>query len=55
MRLCIRESMPNDSSGVSKLPGDSSDGHAIAMGPPNCAIVIHGNHVLSLRAGERSM
>jgi hypothetical protein len=52
-RMC--ESMSNDAARVSELPGDLSDGQAIAMSPPNSPIVIHGNHVLSLRAGERSM
>ena len=55
VRFCMCESMPNDSARVSELPGDLSNGHTIAMSPPNCSVVIHGYHVLSLRAGERSM
>jgi hypothetical protein len=47
--------MANGSSGVSELPGDLSDGQTIAPRPPNRAVVIHGNHVLGLRVGDRSL
>jgi len=47
--------MPYCSSGVSELSGDLPDGQTIAQGSPNRAIIIHGNHVLILRAGDRSM
>jgi hypothetical protein len=55
MWVGMHEGMPDSSSGVFELPGDLSDGHAIAPRPPNCAIIIHGNHVLSLRVGDCSM
>ena len=51
----MRESMPDGFSGVSELPGDLSDGQTIAPRPPNRAVVVHGNHVLGLRVGDRSM
>jgi hypothetical protein len=55
MGVGMHESMPYCSSGVSELSGDLSDGQAIAPGPPNRAVIIHGYHVLILRAGARSM
>jgi hypothetical protein len=55
MWVRMHERMPDGFSGVSELPGDLPDGHAIAPRPPNRAVVIHGNHVLDLRAGDRSM
>src|SRR5512135_2730345 len=42
----ILEGMPDGPSGVPELAGDLSDGHAIASGPANRAIIVHGNHVL---------
>jgi hypothetical protein len=55
MGVRMHEGMTNGFSGVSELPGDLSDGHPIAPRPPNRAIIIHGHHVLILRAGDRSM
>jgi hypothetical protein len=55
MWVRMHEGMPHGSSGVFKLPGDLSDGHAIAPRPSNRTVIIHGNHVLSLRVGDRSM
>ena len=47
--LGMLEDMPDGLSGVSELPGDLSDGHAIASRPPNRAVVVHRKHVLGLR------
>jgi hypothetical protein len=55
MRVRMHESMPHGPSRVSELTGDLPDGQTIAQGSPNRAIIIHGNHVLILRAGDRSM
>jgi hypothetical protein len=52
MGVGMHEGMPDGPSGVSELAGDLPDGQAIAMSPPNRAIVIHGHHVLALRVGE---
>ena len=52
MGVRMREGMPDGPSGVTKLPGDLPNGHAIAISPSNRAIVVHGNHILALRAGE---
>src|SRR6185437_13385968 len=54
MRVGMHEGMPDGPAGVSELAGDLPDGQAIAMSPPNRAIVVHGHHVLTLRAGETS-
>src|SRR5258708_39279979 len=51
-RFGMIESMPNGFSRVSELSGNLSDGHAIAPGPPNRAVVIHRQHFLCLRASE---
>jgi hypothetical protein len=48
----MHEGMPDGSSRVTELPGDLPDGHAIAISSPNRAIVVHGNHILALRAGK---
>jgi hypothetical protein len=55
MGVGMHERMPDGLPGVSELAGDLPDGHAIAPGPPNRSIIIHGHHVLALRAGERSV
>src|SRR5205823_4825753 len=55
MGVRMHESMPDGFAGVTELPGDLMDGHAIAPRPPNRAVVIHGNHVLGLRVGDRSV
>jgi hypothetical protein len=55
MGVRMLESMPDDSSGVSELSGDLSDGRAIAPRPSNRAVVVHGHHVLGLRVGDRSV
>ena len=52
MGVRMHEGMPDGSSRVTELPGDLPDGHAIAISPPNRAVVVHGNHILALRAGE---
>ena len=49
------EGMPDGLAGVPELPGDLSDGHAIASSPPDRAIVVHREHVLGLRMGDRSL
>ena len=49
------EDMPDGLACVSELPGDLSDGHAIATSPPNRAVVVHREHVLGLREGDRSL
>ena len=51
MGVGLHEGMPEGPSGVSELAGDLPDGHAIAMGPPNRAVIVHGHHVLALRVG----
>ena len=55
MRFRMRQGMPDGRSRVSELPGDLSDGQTITPSPANRAIIIHGNHVLGLRVGDRSM
>src|SRR2546423_11228482 len=35
-----------------ELPGELSDGQAIATRPPNGTVIVHRNHVLGLRVGE---
>src|SRR5271157_2067786 len=52
MGVRMREGMPDGPSGVTKLPGDLPNGHAIAISPSNRAIIVHGSHILALRAGE---
>jgi hypothetical protein len=54
MRVGMDKGMPDGFSGVSELAGDLSDGHAIAPSPADCAIVVHGHHVLGLRVDDRS-
>ena len=49
------EDMPDGLACMSELPGDLADGHAIATSPPNRAIVVHREHVLGLRLGDRSL
>jgi len=46
------EGMPDGFSRVFELSGDLSDGHSIAPGPPNRAVVVHRKHFLCLRASE---
>ena len=53
--LGMVEDLPDGLAGVSELSGDLPDGHAIATGPPNRAVVVHRKHVLGLRAGDRSL
>ena len=55
MGLGMLEDMPDGLAGVSELPGDLADGHAIAPRPPNRAVVVHREHVLGLRVGDRSL
>jgi hypothetical protein len=55
MGVGMHEGMPDGRSGVSELASDLSDGQAITPSPPNRAIIIHGNHVLGLRVGDRSL
>ena len=55
MGLGMLEDMPDGLAGVSELPGDLPDGHAIAPSPPNRAVVVHRKHVLGLRVGDRSL
>jgi len=55
MGLDMLKRVPDGSSRVSELAGDLSDGLTIASRPTNRSIVIHGNHVLSLRAVRRSV
>jgi hypothetical protein len=43
--------VPDGPPGVSELAGDLPVGHAVAIGPPNRAIVVHSHHVLLLRVG----
>jgi hypothetical protein len=52
MGVGMPEGMPDGLSRVSKLAGDLPDGPAIAMSPPNRAMVVHGHHVRALRGGE---
>jgi hypothetical protein len=54
-RLGMVEDMPDGLASVSKLAGDLPDGHAIATSPSNRAIVVHREHVLILRGGDRSL
>jgi hypothetical protein len=49
MGVGMHEGMPDGPPGVSELAGDLPDGHAIAIGPPTRAIVVHGHHALALR------
>src|SRR5262249_48310612 len=44
--------MPDGSSRVTELSGDCAEGQAIAPRPPDSAVVVHREHVLSLRGGE---
>ena len=53
--LGMAEDMPDGLACVSELPGDLPDGHPIAAGPPNRAVVVHREHVLGLRVGDRSL
>ena len=53
--LGMVEDMPDGLASVSELPGDLPDGHAIATSPPNRAVVVHREHVLGLRVGDRSL
>ena len=55
MGFRMRQGMADGLSRVSELSGDLPDGHAIASSPPDRAIIIHGNHVLGLRVGDRSL
>ena len=55
MGLGMLEDLPDGLAGVSELPGDLADGHAIASRPPNRAVVVHRKHVLGLRVGDRSL
>ena len=55
MWVRMHEGMADSFSRVSELAGDLPDGHAIASSPPDCAMVVHGNHVLSLHAVNRSV
>jgi hypothetical protein len=48
----MTEGMPDGFAGVFELSGDLSDGHSIAPGPPNRAVVVHRKHFLCLRASE---
>jgi hypothetical protein len=52
MGVGMHEGMPDGPARVSELAGDLPDGQAIAMSPPNRAIVVHGHPVLALRVGE---
>jgi len=54
-RFGMVEDMPDGLASVTELPRDLADGHAIASSPPNRAIVVHREHVLGLRVGERSL
>jgi hypothetical protein len=49
------EDMPDGLASVTELSGDLPDGHAIATSPPNRAVVVHREHVLGLRVGDRSL
>jgi hypothetical protein len=51
MGVGMCEGMPDGLPGVPQLASDLPDGHAIAMGSPNRAIIVHGYHVLALRVG----
>lgn len=53
--LGMAEDMPDHLASVSELSGDHPDGHAIATSPPNRAVVVHREHVLGLRPGDRSL
>jgi hypothetical protein len=55
MGLGALEGVPDGPPRMTELPGDLSDGEAIASRPPNRSVVVHGNHVLSLRAVSRSV
>jgi len=55
MRFGMRQGMADGRSRVSELAGNLPDGQTITLSPPNRAIIIHGNHVLGLRIGDRSM
>ena len=52
MGVRMHEGMSDGSSRVTELAGDLPDGHAIAISPPNRAVVVRGNHILALRVGE---
>ena len=44
--LGMLEDLPDGVPGVPEFAGDLPDGHAIAMGPPDGAVVVHRKHVL---------
>jgi len=52
--LGMVKDMPDGLACMSELPGDLANGHAIATSPPNRTIVVHREHVLGLRLGDRS-
>ena len=49
--LGMAEDMPDGLASVTDL----ADGDAIASSPSDSAVVVHGEHVLSLRVGGRSL
>ena len=52
VRLGVPQDLADRVSRKIELPGRSPDGHAIAMRPPNSAVIVHRKHFLCLRASE---